>query len=90
MSRNSADILVVHLIGHGRADRSGRLSLVAHDDRDVDVDRWIEKAQQEAERSGDDRRVVFLVDTCSAGTSTGNGAVAVHSCGGTRAQEPPE
>ncbi|MFF8261373.1 hypothetical protein [Streptomyces virginiae] len=63
---------------------------MAHDDRDVDVDRWIEKAQQEAERSGDERRVVFLVDTCSAGTATGNGAVAVYSCGGTHAQELPE
>ncbi|MFB7181471.1 NACHT and WD repeat domain-containing protein [Streptomyces sp. NPDC056257] len=69
--RGSTGTLVVHLIGHGRPDRSDRLSLVAHDDRDVDVDRWIEKAQQEAERSGDQRRVVFLVDTCSAGTATG-------------------
>ncbi|MEV7442452.1 AAA family ATPase [Streptomyces sp. NPDC091204] len=69
--RGSTGTLVVHLIGHGRPDRSDRLSLVAHDDRDVDVDRWIAKAQQEAERSGDQRRVVFLVDTCSAGTATG-------------------
>ncbi|MEU9160543.1 AAA family ATPase [Streptomyces sp. NPDC048424] len=73
----AADILVVHLIGHGRADRSGRLSFVAHDDRDVDVDRWIEKAQQEAERpGGGKRRVVFLIDTCSAGTATGRQTVS--------------
>ncbi|MFD4866476.1 NACHT and WD repeat domain-containing protein [Streptomyces sp. NPDC058412] len=73
----TADVLVVHLIGHGRADRSGRLSFVAHDDRDVDVDRWIEKAQQEAERAGGgERRVVFLIDTCSAGTATGRQSVS--------------
>ncbi|MFF5188303.1 hypothetical protein ACFY30_31865 [Streptomyces sp. NPDC000345] len=66
-----ADVLVVHLVGHGRVDRGSRLAFVAHDDRDVDVDRWIEKAQQEVERDGGRRRVVFLVDTCSAGTATG-------------------
>jgi hypothetical protein len=37
----------------------------------VDLDRWIEKAQQEVERDGSRRRVVFLVDTCSAGAATG-------------------
>ncbi|MFE5491666.1 hypothetical protein ACFQ7Z_17210 [Streptomyces virginiae] len=95
--RKSADVLVVHLIGHGRADRSGRLSLVAHDDRDVDVDRWIEKAQQEAERSGDQRRVVFLVDTCSAGTATGrqpiselDGRRGVWSLGASVSSSPTE
>ncbi|WP_159058781.1 WD40 repeat domain-containing protein [Streptomyces caeruleatus] len=66
-----ADVTVVHLIGHGRTDRSGRLSFVARDNRGVDVDRWIEKAQQEVERGGDRRRIVFLVDTCSAGAATG-------------------
>ena len=66
-----ADVLVVHLVGHGRVDRGSRLSFVARDDRDVDVDRWIEKAQREVERGGARRRVVFLVDTCSAGTATG-------------------
>lgn len=69
--RAPARVIVVHLIGHGRADRSGRLGFVARDDRDVDVDRWIEKAQQEVERDGGRRRVVFLVDTCSAGVATG-------------------
>ncbi|MDN0197258.1 WD40 repeat domain-containing protein [Streptomyces sp. S.PNR 29] len=69
--REPADVTVVHLIGHGRTDRSGRLGFVARDDRDVDVDRWIEKAQQEVERGGNRRRVVFLVDTCSAGAATG-------------------
>ncbi|MFE1901394.1 hypothetical protein [Streptomyces yangpuensis] len=95
--RKSADVLVVHLIGHGRADRGGRLSLVAHDDRDVDVDRWIEKAQQEAERSGDQRRVVFLVDTCSAGTATGrqpiselDGRRGVWSLGASVSSSPTE
>ncbi|MEW5531901.1 NACHT and WD repeat domain-containing protein [Streptomyces virginiae] len=95
--RKSADVLVVHLIGHGRADRSGRLSLVAHDDRDVEVDRWIEKAQQEAERSGDQRRVVFLVDTCSAGTATGrqpiselDGRRGVWSLGASVSSSPTE
>ncbi|MEW2582505.1 AAA family ATPase [Streptomyces virginiae] len=95
--RKSADVLVVHLIGHGRADRSGRLSLVAHDDRDVDVDRWIEKAQQEAERGGDQRRVVFLVDTCSAGTATGrqpiselDGRRGVWSLGASVSSSPTE
>ncbi len=73
--RDSTDVLVIHLVGHGRADRGGRLSLVANDDRDVDVDRWIEKAQQEAERGGG-RRVVFLVDTCSAGTATGRQSIS--------------
>ncbi|GAA4323684.1 hypothetical protein GCM10023086_49610 [Streptomyces venetus] len=66
-----ADVMVVHLIGHGRADRSHRLSFIARDNREVDVDRWIEKAQQEVERGGYLHRVVFLVDTCSAGTATG-------------------
>ncbi|MFI7019000.1 hypothetical protein [Streptomyces sp. NPDC050164] len=69
--RDAADVLVIHLIGHGRADRSGRLSFVARDNRDVDLDRWIEKAQQEVERDGSQRHVVFLVDTCSAGAATG-------------------
>ncbi|MFG3718561.1 hypothetical protein ACGF8D_12270 [Streptomyces massasporeus] len=69
--RDAADVVVIHLIGHGRADRSGRLSFVARDDRDVDLDRWIEKAQQEVERDGNRRHVVFLVDTCSAGAATG-------------------
>ncbi|MFI7293916.1 hypothetical protein [Streptomyces sp. NPDC050121] len=71
-----ADVIVVHLIGHGRRDRNGRLGLVAHDDRVVDVDRWIEKAQQEIARGGNQRRVVFLVDTCSAGTATGRQSLA--------------
>jgi WD40 repeat protein len=66
-----ADVVVVHLIGHGRADRAHRLSFIARDNREVDVDRWIEKAQQEVERGGHTHRVVFLVDTCSAGTATG-------------------
>ncbi|WP_460070647.1 P-loop domain-containing protein [Streptomyces sp. YKOK-I1] len=66
-----AEVIVVHLVGHGRVDRGARLSFVARDDREVDVDRWIEKAQQEVERGGNRRRVVFLVDTCSAGTATG-------------------
>ncbi|MEU1185085.1 NACHT and WD repeat domain-containing protein [Streptomyces sp. NPDC005820] len=66
-----ADVIVVHLVGHGRVDRGSRLSFVARDDREVDVDRWIEKAQQEVGRGGNRRRVVFLVDTCSAGTATG-------------------
>ncbi|MFF1763298.1 hypothetical protein [Streptomyces sp. NPDC058249] len=69
--RKPADVVVVHLIGHGRADRSGRLSFVARDSREVDVDRWVEKAQQEIERAGNRQRVVFLVDTCAAGTATG-------------------
>ncbi|MGA5356359.1 hypothetical protein [Streptomyces purpurascens] len=69
--RSAADVVVIHLIGHGRADRSGRLSFVARDNRDVDLDRWIEKAQQEVERDGNQRRVIFLVDTCSAGAATG-------------------
>ncbi|MGA5203878.1 hypothetical protein [Streptomyces variegatus] len=64
-------VVVVHLIGHGRIDRSHRLSFVARDNREVDVDRWIEKAQQEVERGGMRHRVVFLVDTCSAGVATG-------------------
>ncbi|MFD5338384.1 hypothetical protein [Streptomyces hawaiiensis] len=64
-------VMVVHLIGHGRIDRSHRLSFVARDNREVDVDRWIEKAQQEVERGGTRHRVVFLVDTCSAGVATG-------------------
>ncbi|MEU7602300.1 hypothetical protein [Streptomyces sp. NPDC041003] len=96
--RGAADVLVVHLIGHGRADRSGRLSFVAHDDRDVDVDRWIEKAQQEAERAGgEERRVVFLVDTCSAGTATGrqpiselDGRRGVWSLGASVSSSPTE
>ncbi|MBO7938471.1 caspase family protein [Streptomyces sp. S9] len=74
--RDPADVTVVHLIGHGRRDRNGRLGLVAHDDRVVDVDRWIEKAQQEIERDGNRRRVVFLVDTCSAGAATGRQSLA--------------
>ncbi|MEV8593146.1 hypothetical protein [Streptomyces sp. NPDC052012] len=65
------DVVVVHLIGHGRVDRGHRLSFVARDNREVDVDRWIEKAQREVERGGMRHRVVFLVDTCSAGTATG-------------------
>ncbi|MFJ3725675.1 hypothetical protein ACIPYQ_24295 [Streptomyces sp. NPDC090045] len=93
-----ADVLVVHLIGHGRADRSGRLSFVAYDDRDVDVDRWIEKAQQEAERAGGgERRVVFLIDTCSAGTATGrqpiselDGRRGVWSLGASVSSSPTE
>ncbi len=64
-------VVVVHLIGHGRIDRGHRLSFVARDNREVDVDRWIEKAQQEIERGGKRHRVVFLVDTCSAGVATG-------------------
>jgi len=67
----SFDVLVVHLIGHGLIDRTRRLSFVARDNREVDVDRWIEKAQREIERGGMRHRVVFLVDTCSAGTATG-------------------
>lgn len=70
--REPADVTVVHLIGHGRTDRGGRLGLIAHDDRDVEVDRWIERAQREVERDGNRRRVVFLVDTCSAGVATGS------------------
>ncbi|MFD5834706.1 WD40 repeat domain-containing protein [Streptomyces collinus] len=64
-------VVVVHLIGHGRIDRGHRLSFVARDHREVDVDRWIEKAQQEIERGGKRHRVVFLLDTCSAGVATG-------------------
>ncbi|MFB6848430.1 hypothetical protein ACFCXS_26780 [Streptomyces sp. NPDC056373] len=64
-------VVVVHLIGHGRIDRGHRLSFVARDNREVDVDRWIEKAQAEVERGGMRHRVVFLVDTCSAGVATG-------------------
>ncbi|MFD7132307.1 hypothetical protein [Streptomyces sp. NPDC059894] len=74
--RDQADISVVHLIGHGHRDRNGRLGLVARDDRVVDIDRWIEKAQQEIERDGNRRRVVFLVDTCSAGAATGRQSLA--------------
>ncbi|PPS77231.1 MULTISPECIES: caspase family protein [Streptomyces] len=66
-----SSVVVVHLIGHGRIDRGHRLSFVARDNREVDVDRWIEKAQQEVERGGMGHRVVFLVDTCSAGVATG-------------------
>ncbi|MFD5409162.1 hypothetical protein [Streptomyces nojiriensis] len=95
--QSAADVLVVHLIGHGRADRSGRLSFVAHDDRDVDVDRWIEKAQQEAERGGDRKRVVFLIDTCGAGTATGrqpiselDGERGVWSLGASISSSPTE
>ncbi|WP_146192614.1 PD40 domain-containing protein [Streptomyces sp. A244] len=67
----ASGVVVVHLIGHGRIDRGHRLSFVARDNREVDVDRWIEKAQQEIERGGKRHRVVFLVDTCSAGVATG-------------------
>lgn len=69
--REPADVTVVHVIGHGRTDRGGRLGLVARDDRDVELDHWIERAQREVERGGNRRRVVFLVDTCSAGVATG-------------------
>ncbi|GGS09860.1 hypothetical protein Snoj_15990 [Streptomyces nojiriensis] len=95
--RGATDVLVVHLIGHGRADRSGRLSFVAHDDREVDVDRWIEKAQQEAERGADCKRVVFLIDTCGAGTATGrqpiselDGERGVWSLGASISSSPTE
>ncbi|MFD5944760.1 hypothetical protein ACFWAZ_01020 [Streptomyces collinus] len=67
----ASGVVVVHLIGHGRIDRGHRLSFVARDHREVDVDRWIEKAQQEIERGGKRHRVVFLLDTCSAGVATG-------------------
>ncbi|MFF3330967.1 caspase family protein [Streptomyces sp. NPDC002888] len=67
----SLDVLVVHLIGHGKVDRGHRLSFVARDNREVDVDHWISRAQREVERGGHGRRVVFLVDTCSAGAATG-------------------
>ncbi|MEW2613835.1 hypothetical protein AB0937_27320 [Streptomyces sp. NPDC047880] len=66
----ASGVVVVHLIGHGRIDRGHRLSVVARDNREVDVDRWIEKAQQEVERGGMRHRVVFLVGTCSAGSRT--------------------
>ncbi|MFG2129960.1 hypothetical protein ACGFNV_19440 [Streptomyces sp. NPDC048751] len=66
-----ADVFVVHLIGHGKVDRDHRLSFIARDDREVYVDPWIARAQREVERAGPGRRVVFLVDTCSAGAATG-------------------
>ncbi|MET9681620.1 AAA family ATPase [Streptomyces coeruleorubidus] len=92
-----AGVTVVHLIGHGRTDRSGRLSFVARDDREVDVYRWIEKAQQEVERDGNRQRVVFLVDTCSAGAATGrqpiselNGSRGVWALGASPSTLPTE
>ncbi|MEU0176297.1 hypothetical protein ABZ178_23530 [Streptomyces massasporeus] len=92
-----AGVTVVHLIGHGRTDRNGRLSFVARDDREVDVYRWIEKAQQEVERDGNRRRVVFLVDTCSAGAATGrqpiselNGSRGVWALGASPSTLPTE
>ncbi|MFJ6756026.1 hypothetical protein ACIQNK_13525 [Streptomyces sp. NPDC091273] len=95
--RKSADVVVIHVIGHGRADRSGRLSFVARDDREVDVDRWIEKAQQEAERGRDRQRVVFLVDTCGAGIATGRQPISeldsergVWSLGASTSSSPTE
>ncbi|MFE1963334.1 caspase family protein [Streptomyces sp. NPDC059479] len=66
-----ADVVVIHLIGHGQTDRSGRLLFIPRDGREVDLDRWIATAQREADRSANDQRVVFLVDTCDAGTATG-------------------
>ncbi|MFE4171765.1 caspase family protein [Streptomyces sp. NPDC056909] len=69
--RPDADVVVVHLIGHGHTDRAGRLLFIPRDGREVDLDRWIATAQREADRGAHAQRVVFLVDTCDAGTATG-------------------
>ncbi|QIQ01388.1 PD40 domain-containing protein [Streptomyces liangshanensis] len=95
--RPSANVLVIHLIGHGVKDRSGRLSFIGRDTHEVDVDRWIGRAQREADRQGDGKRVVFLVDTCDAGTATGRQSLtdlgderAVWSLGATVSGSPTE
>ncbi len=95
--RPSSDVIVIHLIGHGIKDRSGRLSFIGRDTHEVDVDRWIGRAQREADRQGDGKRVVFLVDTCDAGTATGRQSLtdlgderAVWSLGATVSGSPTE
>ena len=60
------DLAVVHLIGHGERDKSGRLRFVGHSGRGVDVDATIVDAQQSGIR-----RVVILLDVCGAGLAAG-------------------
>ncbi|MGW2260540.1 nSTAND1 domain-containing NTPase [Streptomyces sp. NPDC001780] len=69
--RSAADVVVIHLIGHGTQNPGGRLCFIGRDGEEVDVDRWIGKAQSRADRAPDGPRTVFLVDTCDAGTATG-------------------